>query len=59
MDALYALQDWPPSFDSYLKIKYFWSVFVFCNFIWITVPTYILWVTFHKLKRLLDKDKAS
>ena len=29
----------PPKFDTYIKIKYFWIVFVFLNGIWVVLPT--------------------
>jgi len=53
------LQDWPPTFDSYLKVKYFWAVFVCANLIWISVPLYIYWYTLKELRRLLAKEKTN
>lgn len=52
-------KDWPPTFDSYMKIKYFWFVFVFCNIIWTSIPTYFLWNTYRELRRLLHTDKKN
>lgn len=48
---------WPPKFDSYLKLKYFWLIFVGCNMVWIIVPLYIYYSTFRDLSRLLTKAK--
>ena len=39
-------QDWPPKFDTYLKLKYFWFVFVCLNGIWVVIPFYIYWRTY-------------
>lgn len=46
-------QDWPPKFDSYLKLKYFWFVFVFLNGIWVVIPFYIYYRAYHELDTLI------
>ena len=53
------MQDWlwPPSFDGYLKIKYFWIIFVGCNMVWIIVPLCIYLNTFKELSKLYTKAK--
>ena len=55
------LQDWswPPVFDSYLKVKYFWLIFVGCNAVWIVIPLYIYISTFKEMSKLLHKVKQS
>ncbi len=47
------LQDWvwPPTFDSYIKIKYFWIIFVGCNLVWIIVPTSICYCILKEMER--------
>ena len=51
------LQDWPPTFDSYNKIKYFWFVFVFLNSIWIFVPIYFYYDVYRRLSKALTQAK--
>lgn len=51
-------QDWPPLFDSYLKVKYFWVIFVGCNAVWIVVPLLIYWWTFREMGRAMGKRKT-
>lgn len=50
---------WPPTLDSYWKIKYFWLIFVGCNFIWIAVPLYIYLYTLQQMKKQLPKCKIN
>lgn len=53
------VQDWPwPTFNSYLKLKYFWLIFVGCNGVWIVVPLLVYWHTFSEMASLLQ-DKTS
>ena len=46
-------QDWPPRFDTYLKVKYFWLVFICLNSIWIVVPCLVFWKTYKELGELV------
>jgi cholestenol delta-isomerase len=51
--------DWPwPRFDSYLKIKYFWLIFVGCNGVWIVVPLLVYWHTFSEMSKLPTTAKS-
>ena len=54
---LFVRQDWPPRFDSYLKLKYFWFIFIFLNSIWIVVPIYYYYEVYCKLNKALGKYK--
>ena len=47
------LQDFtlPPKFDSYLKLKYFWGIFVFANGVWIVLPTLIMVGAYREMSR--------
>jgi len=53
-DVMCLMQDWPPRFDSYLNLKYFWFVFVFLNSIWIVVPLYHYYNAYLELERLFQ-----
>ncbi len=55
--TLQPFQDWPPTFDSYYKFKYFWFVFIFLNGIWIAVPLYFYYDAYVKLEKALAKYK--
>lgn len=55
--TFHLMQDWPPKFDSYLKLKYFWFIFVFLNGIWIVVPLYFYYEVYCRLHRALSKYK--
>ena len=52
-DKLAPLQDyvWPPTFDSYIKLKYFWAIFVGCNLVWLIVPTSICYCILKEIER--------
>ena len=51
----YPSQDWPnPTFDGYLKIKYFWVIFVGCNAVWIVIPVLVYCWTFSEMARLMS-----
>lgn len=50
-------QDWPPRFDTYLKLKYFWFIFVFLNMIWVVIPLYLYYEAYVKLRQLIEKPK--
>lgn len=49
--------DWPPTFNSYNKIKYFWFIFIFLNNIWIWVPIYFYYDVYRKLSKALSQSK--
>lgn len=51
--------DWPPTLDGYLKLKYFWGMFIGCNFIWIGVPMFVYFCTFYEMQALLGKEKKN
>ena len=53
------LQDWPPTFDSFEKVFYFWIVFVFANSIWIVVPTTIMLQTFSEMGEVYNPPRSS
>ena len=55
--AYHIMQDWPPTFSSYNKIKYFWFVFVFLNSIWIFVPIYFYYDVYRRLNKALSAAK--
>ena len=57
----YSSQDWkwPPMFDSYWKIKYFWLIFIGCNFIWIAIPLYIYSYSLQQMKKQFSKHKIN
>ena len=40
------------SFDSRLKLKYFWLIFVGCNLVWVVIPLYVMVYTFTELRAL-------
>ncbi|XP_064392725.1 uncharacterized protein LOC135340335 [Halichondria panicea] len=42
---------WPPTFDSYIKLKYFWAIFVGCNLVWLIVPTSICYCILREMER--------
>ncbi len=50
-------QDWPPRFDSYIKIKYFWFVFVFLNNIWVVLPLWVIFNAYRNLGRIICDEK--
>ena len=52
------LQDWPPTFEGYLKLKYFWFVFVFLNLIWVVVPTLIMISAYNDLSRIFNEKNT-
>ena len=53
------VQDWPwPTFDSYLKLKYFWLIFVGCNGVWIVVPLLVYRHTFSEMASLLQNKTS-
>lgn len=55
------IQDWkwPPTFDTYLKIKYFWLIFVGCNLVWIIIPLYIFLYSLRQMKKQFSKHKMN
>jgi hypothetical protein len=50
------IQDWPPRFDSYLKLKYFWFVFVLLNGVWVVIPFYIYCRTYLFLSKITGNN---
>ena len=50
-------QDWPPRFNTYLKLKYFWFVFVFLNGIWVVIPFYIYYRAYRQLDLMIEKKQ--
>ncbi|KAL9955795.1 hypothetical protein ACROYT_G037174 [Oculina patagonica] len=50
--------DWPPTFDSFEKIFYFWTVFVFANSIWIVVPTTIMLQTLSEMAEVYNPPRS-
>ena len=50
-------QDWPPQFDTYLKLKYFWFVFVFLNGIWVVIPFYVYYRAYKQLGALIGDNQ--
>lgn len=55
----FLLQDfnWPPKFDTYLKLKYFWFIGVFCNGVWLTIPTLCIIAAYYEMKAMLGNPK--
>ena len=53
------LQDWPPTFDSFEKVFYFWTIFVFANSIWIVVPTTIILQTLSEMGEIYNPPRSS
>jgi len=51
--------DWPPKFDSFEKIFYFWTIYVFANSIWVVVPTIILLQTFSEMRNVYNPQTSS
>ncbi|XP_065891805.1 uncharacterized protein [Dysidea avara] len=51
-----AKESWPPKFDTYEKLKYFWGVFVGLNPIWILVPISLYFSTWRKMRPSKDKQ---
>ena len=51
-------QDWPPKFDTYLKLKYFWFIFVFLNLIWVVVPLYLYYEAYVRLRQMVERTKS-
>lgn len=52
------MQDWPPKFDTYLKLKYFWFIFVFLNLIWVVVPLYLYYEAYVRLRQMVERTKS-
>ncbi|XP_003385787.1 PREDICTED: 3-beta-hydroxysteroid-Delta(8),Delta(7)-isomerase-like [Amphimedon queenslandica] len=40
---------WPPKFDSYLKLKYFWFIFVCLNHIWVFLPLTVIYKSYREI----------
>ena len=53
------LQDWPPTFDSFEKVFYFWIIFVFANSIWVVVPTTIMLQTLSEMGEIYNPPRSS
>ena len=53
------LQDWPPTFDSFEKVFYFWTVYVCANGVWIVVPTTIMLQTLSEMKDVYSPPTSS
>lgn len=51
--------DWPPSFDSFEKVFYFWTIFVFANSIWIFVPSLIMYQTLREMNDVYNSPHSS
>ena len=47
-------QDWPPKFDSFEKIFYFWMIYVGANLVWITVPVSIMLTTLFEMDTIYN-----
>jgi cholestenol delta-isomerase len=45
-----------PSFDSYLKLKYFWFVYVFMNNVWTLIPVYVCYQAYVSLGKAVDQQ---
>lgn len=54
-----SLQDWPPTFDSFEKVFYFWTIFVFANSIWIVVPITIMLQTLSEMREVYNPSRSS
>ena len=52
-----AKESWPPTFDSYIKLKYFWFVFVCLNSFWMIIPLILYWSTWQQMKPPKDKQQ--
>lgn len=51
-------QDLPPTFEGYLKLKYFWFVFIGLNSLWIIVPTCVVISAYRDLSQIFsDAEK--
>ena len=48
---------WPPTFSGYLKLKYFWFIFVCLNWIWIVLPTIVIAKAYYQLEEMIIKNK--
>ncbi|XP_068672107.1 emopamil-binding protein-like [Montipora capricornis] len=51
--------DWPPKFDSFEKVFYFWTIFVFANGIWIVVPVIIMAQTLSEMRDVYNLQTPS
>ncbi|CAH3171990.1 unnamed protein product [Porites lobata] len=51
--------DWPPTFDSFEKVFYFWTVYVCANGVWIVVPTTIMLQTLSEMKDIYSPPTSS
>lgn len=51
-------QDWPPTFEGYLKLKYFWFVFIFLNSLWVIIPAGIMISSYNDLNRIFSEKNA-
>ena len=58
------MQDWPPiptnfgcDFETYLKVKYFYIIYIFLNNIWVAVPLYVYYNSYKSLAALLAPKK--
>ena len=52
-------QDWPPTFDSFEKVFYFWTIFVFGNTVWIVVPTKIMLQTLSEMGEVYNPRSSA
>ena len=52
--ALY-WQDWPPKFDTFEKVFYFWLIYVGANIVWVVVPVLILMQTLFEMDVIYNK----
>lgn len=52
-------QDWPPKFDTFDKIFYFWIFFVLANGLWIFAPVTIMLQTLLEMKDVYNPANSS
>jgi hypothetical protein len=48
---------WPPKFDSYFKVKYFWIIFVGLNPIWIIIPIIAMIMSYYDIEKQSNQKK--